>query len=177
MGHDDHKSHSIQTVHCAVLTISNTRTEDNDESGKQIRAALEQNGHNIDYYQVIKDDIELIRAELDKIIQLKESEPVEVVILNGGTGISPFDVTIEAVTPYLKKILNGFGELFRYLSFKEIGSPAVMSRAVAGITDDRRIIIALPGSVNAVKLAMEKLVIPELGHMVWEASKGIKKGD
>ena len=167
MGHEEHKSHSIQTVHCAVLTISNTRDKDTDESGKQIRSFLEQNSHIVDYYHVIKDDIELIRTELDKIIQSDDLGPIHVVILNGGTGISPFDVTVEAVTPYLKKTLNGFGELFRYLSYKEIGSAAIMSRAVAGITDDRKIVIALPGSVNAVKLAMEKLIIPELGQMVW----------
>ena len=175
MGYKDHKCHSIQTVHCAVLTISNTRNQDTDGSGKIIQDVLEQNGHKIDYNVVIKDDIDLIRAELDKLVQSDEFEPVQAIILNGGTGISPFDVTIEAVTPYLKKILNGFGELFRYLSFKEIGSAAVMSRAVAGITNERKIVIAVPGSVNAVRLAMEKLVIPELGHMVWEVSKGIKK--
>ncbi len=177
LGVEEHKCHAIKHVTCAVLTVSNTRTTENDDSGKQIRLLLEENGHKIEYYNLVKDDVEMIQADLEKLVNDDEFRSIQMIILNGGTGISPYDVTIEAVKPFMRKILTGFGELFRYLSYKDIGSAAVMSRAVAGTTANTKIIIALPGSVKAVKLAMEGLVLPELGHMVWEASKGLKAGD
>ncbi|MCK5561165.1 MAG: molybdenum cofactor biosynthesis protein MoaB [Thermoplasmata archaeon] len=177
MGVEDHKSHALTTVNCAVLTVSNTRAIENDDSGRQIRSFLEENEHRVEYYRLVRDDIGLIRAELEKLINTNEFAKVQAIIINGGTGISPYDVTIEALSPYMRKVLMGFGELFRHLSYNEIGTAAVMSRAIAGTTANNKIIIALPGSVNAIKLAMAGLVLPELGHMVWEASKGQNLGD
>ena len=164
----DHKSHAPRSVDCAVLTVSDTRAEDTDESGAIIKSILEKNGHGIVYYKVLKDELETIRLEVHDLV-LRDS--VQAIIINGGTGISKRDITFEAISSILDKRLDGFGELFRYLSYKEIGTPAIMSRAIAGVKNGR-IIICIPGSPNAVKLAINELVIPELGHMVWEASRG-----
>jgi molybdenum cofactor biosynthesis protein B len=119
------------------------------------------------HYSLVKDDISEIRKALEDIM---ENRNIQAIILNGGTGISKKDVSIEAVKPFLKKELVGFGELFRYLSYKEIGSPAILSRAIAGVAKGK-IIICLPGSTNACKLAMENLILPELGHMVYEVGR------
>ncbi|UCE74892.1 MAG: MogA/MoaB family molybdenum cofactor biosynthesis protein [Methanomassiliicoccales archaeon] len=167
MGIEEHKMHAQKTVNCAVITVSSTRTKENDISGKTIIGLLEGNGHTVLYYDVIKDDISLISNSLEHT--LKE-EGVQAVILNGGTGIGKKDVTVEAVEPFLEKELVGFGELFRYESYKEVGSPAILSRALAGVGEGK-IIICLPGSTNACTLAMEKLILPELGHMVYEVGR------
>lgn len=167
MGVDDHKCHALKQVGCAVITVSTTRTSETDESGKLIMNILTKNGHIAFIYKVIKDDKTLIQKTVKDILTEKG---ISAIIINGGTGISKNDVTIEAITPLLDKELSGFGELFRTLSYKEIGSAAIMSRAIAGVSNGK-IIICTPGSTNAVKLAMEKLVIPELGHMAWEITK------
>jgi molybdenum cofactor biosynthesis protein B len=163
----EHKKHAHGSVNCAVITVSSTRSKENDVSGKTIISLLEGNGHTVLYYDVVKDDISAIQSSLDH--NLKE-QGVEAIILNGGTGIGKKDVTMEAVESFLEKELVGFGEIFRYLSYKEIGSAAILSRATAGVAMEK-IIFCLPGSTNACKLAMEKLIIPELGHMVYELSK------
>ncbi len=167
MGYEEHKKHAHGPVNCAVITVSTTRTKDNDISGKSIIGFLEGNGHTVLYYEVVKDDKSKISWSLEH--NLKE-EGVQAIIINGGTGIGKKDVTIEAVSPYLEKKLVGFGEIFRYLSFKEINSPAILSRAIAGVSKGK-IVFCLPGSTNACKLAMEQLIVPELGHIVYELKK------
>src|SRR5258708_21858383 len=157
----EHHQHAGAHKHlkAAIITASDTRTAADDESGPVIRAALEGAGHTIAHYAVLPDDREQIRATV-----IDHLSREDLVIINGGTGIAPRDSTIEAIRPILNKELEGFGELFRMLSYQEIGSAAFLSRALAG-TANGKIVIALPGSPDACRLAMEKLLIPELGHM------------
>lgn len=167
MSHTEHKQHAREGVKCAVLTLSDSRTRENDDSGGMIRRSLEENGHRVLFYEVMKDDREMLEKTLSKLI----SDPgVEVIIMNGGTGISKRDITIEVVREFIEKELVGFGELFRFLSYQEIGSAAIMSRALAGVCKGK-VLISMPGSKNAVTLGMEKIIIPEIGHMVWDANR------
>jgi molybdenum cofactor biosynthesis protein B len=163
MGHKEHKHHAAGPIICAVLTISDTRTEETDDGGKLIKAFLADAGHTVAQYQILTDDREKIRTTMDA---LSSDASIQAVLLTGGTGIGKRDNTHEVVRALLEKKLDGFGELFRHLSYLEIGSAAMMSRAIAG-TFKGKIVISMPGSPTAVRLAMEKLVIPELGHMVW----------
>ncbi len=149
------------------MTVSDTRTPETDTSGALIRKLLSDQGHRIAASHRVKDDPAEVRKLLNAVLQ---NPDVQVVILNGGTGISKRDSTYEAVAGLLEKRLDGFGELFRTLSYQEIGSAAMMSRAVAGI-DRGRIVISIPGSEAAVRLAMEKLILPELGHLVHEVNR------
>lgn len=167
MGVKDHKCHSVEKVKCAVLTISDSRTKENDDSGRIIIEELEKNGHEVLHYSIVKDDMPEIQ---DKIQELLRNSEVQAMIVNGGTGISKRDVTVESIVPIVEKKLEGFGELFRALSYDEIGSASIMSRAFAGVANGK-VILCVPGSPNACNLAMEKLIIPELGHMVWEANR------
>ena len=167
MGFEEHKKHAHGPVNCAIITVTSTRSKEDDLSGKAIMALLEAKGHTVAGYNIIKDDIPMIQAQVEGSLN---DRGMEAIIINGGTGIGSKDVTIEAVKPFLEKELVGFGELFRHLSYKEIGSPAIMSRALAGVAKGK-IIICLPGSTNACKLAMENLILPELGHMVHEIGK------
>jgi len=146
------------------LTVSDTRTKETDESGKILCEMLKNRKHNVVYYEIVKDDGKEIENFINKVILDKN---IDAVITNGGTGISKRDVTIETVKKFFEKTLDGFGEIFRYLSYAEIGSGAIMSRATAGVCKGK-IIISIPGSPNAVKLALEKIVIPEISHIVWE---------
>jgi molybdenum cofactor biosynthesis protein B len=164
MGAEEHKKLAKQPVACAVITVSDTRTEANDTSGKAMRALLEQAGHSVGFYRIVKDEPEQIRQLL---AELSEKGQVQTVLLNGGTGISRRDTTYEAVAGLLEKRLDGFGELFRMLSYQEIGPAAMLSRAVAGTYRDL-LVFSTPGSTAAVRLAMEKLIVPELPHLVWE---------
>jgi molybdenum cofactor biosynthesis protein B len=141
--------------------------ESNDESGRLIVNSLKSQGHHIEAYRIVKNDPNEIKSVIDTWMS---SGMIQAIIISGGTGISPRDITVETLDPILEKKLQGFGELFRFLSYEEIGTSAVMSRALAG-TLDGRVIISLPGSVKAVKLAIEKIIIPEIGHMVREASR------
>jgi molybdenum cofactor biosynthesis protein B len=147
--------------------VSDTRTEATDRSGRAIAEILSAAGHSIAGRSIVRDDSRLVRGEIER--QLAHTD-VQVVITTGGTGISSRDSTYEAVDALLEKRLDGFGELFRMLSFQEIGSAAMMSRATAGLSAGK-IIVALPGSEAAVRLAMERLLLPELGHLVQQASK------
>ena len=150
-----------------VITCSDTRTQETDTSGQLIRKLLEEQGHTVIGYHLVKDD----PAQIQLWIALGTSnEHVQAVIINGGTGISRRDSTFEAVDEMLEKRLSGFGEIFRYLTYQEIGSPAIMTRATAGIINGR-VLFSIPGSENAVRLAMQKLILPELGHLVKELSK------
>ncbi len=154
-------------VHCAIITISDTRTEADDTSGQAIRDLLVRDNHLVDYYSIMKDETQQIVSLLQV---LSEKPEVEAVLLNGGTGIGRRDSTVEAVAALLEKTMSGFGELFRMLSYPEIGAAAMLSRAVAG-TYKSKIIFSMPGSTHAVRLAMEKLILPELAHLVWEMKK------
>jgi molybdopterin adenylyltransferase len=162
MAYKEHQKDSPQSIGCAVITVSDTRNEQNDKSGQLIKSLLEENGHQIAHYQIVKDSPLQIKGELAILV---EKRSCQAVIFNGGTGIAPRDNTYDTLNRMLNKRLDGFGELFRYLSYQEIGSGAIMSRAVAG-TYRGRIVISVPGSTGAVRLAMEKLILPELGHMV-----------
>ncbi len=157
-----HKQEAPKSVDALVITVSDTRTVDTDGSGSLIRNLLDSNGHSVIGYFIVRDEPEEISTLLDRSLQRSD---VQVIILNGGTGISCRDSTYEVICRYLAKTIDGFGELFRYLSYQEIGAAAMMSRAVAGVADDK-VIISLPGSENAVRLAMNRLVLPEITHMV-----------
>lgn len=151
-------------VACGIITVSDTRTPDTDTSGQAIRERLEAAGHRVVAYHVVKDEPEQILALIDRIIL---HTPAQAVLLNGGTGIASRDTTYDALSRVLEKTLPGFGELFRMLSFEEIGAAAMLSRAVAGVYLNR-LIFSMPGSSNAVKLAMDRLIVPELEHLAWE---------
>ena len=150
-----------------VITCSDTRTPDTDTSGQLIQRLLKEQGHTVAAYHLVKDEPSKIKAKIKAAVTNKK---IQAIIINGGTGISRRDSTFEAVDAMLEKRLVGFGEVFRYLTYQEIGSPAIMSRATAGIIKGR-ILFSTPGSENAVRLAMEKLIIPELGHLVKELMK------
>jgi molybdopterin adenylyltransferase len=162
MSIEEHKARGKRSIRCFVLTVSDTRDEKTDSSGQLIKAQLTDEGHQLAGYRIVKDDPVEIEALLREVLANRD---VETVIVNGGTGISPRDGTYEVVIKLLDKRLDGFGEIFRYLSYLDIGSAALMSRAVAGSAQDK-ILISLPGSKGAVGLAMEKLILPELRHMV-----------
>ncbi len=150
-----------------VLTCSDTRTPETDISGQLIQTLLKEQGHHVVSYHVVKDEPGQI---LFRITLGTTNDAIRAVIVNGGTGISRRDSTFEAVDGLLEKRLSGFGEIFRLLTYQEIGSSAMMSRATAGIMKGR-ILFSIPGSENAVRLAMQKLILPELGHLVNELSK------
>ncbi|PLS14841.1 molybdenum cofactor biosynthesis protein [Bacillus sp. M6-12] len=170
MSVSQHKNDAPKQINCMVITVSDTRTSDTDKSGRLMIEMLEKAGHAVKLYEIVKDD----SAEIETAIQRGcENEEVEVILTNGGTGIAKRDVTIETVQNVLQKEIPGFGELFRMLSYTEdIGSAALLSRAVAGVAANRAI-FAAPGSTGAVRLAMEKLILPELGHVVEEIQKDL----
>ena len=154
----------------AVITLSDTRDDATDMSGKFIKNALTEAGHKVPYYRVLKEDCVKIKTTLQECLADPE---IAVVITNGGTGIASRDSTIEMLTSILDKQLDGFGELFRMLSYQEIGPAAMMSRALAGIAKNR-VLFAIPGSTNAVRLAMEKLILPQAAHVYWELNKHLR---
>jgi molybdenum cofactor biosynthesis protein B len=163
----EHKAAAPSRVGCYVITVSDTRTEDNDTGGRAIVEMLTAAGHEIIGRTIVKDDAEMLR---DAIGRQLANPAVQAIVTTGGTGITSRDCTYEAVTALLWKRLDGFGELFRMLSYDQIGAAAMLSRAVAG-TIAGRVIVALPGSEAAVRLAVEKLLVPELGHLVREAGR------
>ena len=167
VSHVEHKSHAPASVACYVLTVSDSRTPDTDTGGLAIRQLLEQAGHQVTGHSLVKDEPAEVAAHVRA--QLADAR-TQVIITTGGTGITSRDGTYEAIDGLLEKRLDGFGELFRMLSFQEIGASAMMSRATAG-TAGRKAIFVLPGSPNAVKLAMTKLIIPELGHVAQQLSR------
>jgi molybdenum cofactor biosynthesis protein B len=162
-----HKAEGPRVVRCFVVTVSDTRTEATDTSGRAIRDLLAASGHTVVGHAIVRDE----PADVERVVreQLQRGE-VDVIVSTGGTGITSRDSTYEAIDRLLEKRLDGFGELFRSLSFQEIGSAAMMSRATAGVARGK-ILAALPGSENAVRLAMTRLLIPELGHLVQQVSK------
>src|SRR3954463_3685351 len=160
MSVEDHRKTAPASVRCVVITISDTRTPDTDSSGAAIAEALSGAGHTVVSRHIVRDDPGQVRD----LVRSAASE-VPVIVTTGGTGITSRDSTYEAVVSLLDKRLDGFGELFRMLSYQDIGPAAMMSRATAGLARGR-IIVMLPGSEKAVRLAMEKLILPELRHMV-----------
>jgi molybdopterin adenylyltransferase len=167
MSVDEHKAQAPHSVGCFVMTVSDTRTDDTDTGGRAIVDLLTKAGHTVAGRTIVKDDPELVRGTIER--QLANPQ-VQVIITTGGTGITSRDSTYEVVSGLLQKTLDGFGELFRMLSYEQIGSAAIMSRATAGLVAGR-IIVSLPGSEGAVRLAMERLLIPELGHLVQQAAR------
>ena len=167
MGYAEHTERAKDTpVACAVLTVSDTRTEETDTSGALLRQRLAEAGHEVTRYAIVPDGAEAIRATLGAW-----AGEVEVVVTTGGTGIARRDATVEVAEALIAKALPGFGELFRMLSFEEIGPGAMLSRATAGVygPDGREtLLFCCPGSQNAVRLAADRLIVPELRHLVWE---------
>jgi molybdenum cofactor biosynthesis protein B len=167
MSDREHRAQAPASVACFVLTVSDTRTESTDTSGRAIADLLAAAGHTIAGRSLVKDEPVLVH---DTIAGAIARADVQVVIATGGTGITSRDRTYEAIAGMLDKRLDGFGELFRMLSYEQIGPAAMMSRACAGLANGR-IVISLPGSEQAVRLAMERLILPELGHLVQQAQQ------
>jgi len=167
MGHLEHKAASPAVARCYILTISDTRTEASDTSGRAIFDLLFAGGHQVTGRKIVRDEPGHVRAAIEE--QLANPH-TQVVITTGGTGITSRDKTFEVIDALLDKRLDGFGELFRMLSYQDIGSAAIMSRACAGLARGK-VIISLPGSEAAVRLAMTRLILPELGHLVREAGR------
>jgi len=155
------------TVNCAVITISDTRSPETDRSGQLIQQLLLDAGHLVSVYTILKDEPAQIQAHLEA---LGERSDVDALIFNGGTGIASRDTTYEALESLLEKTLPGFGEVFRFLSYQEIGSRAIASRAVAGVYK-MKLVFSIPGSTGAVKLAVQQLILPELIHLVTQLSR------
>ena len=157
---DEHKARAPKSVKCGVITISDSRTEATDESGKILKQLLLDAGHKILFTAIVKDDGKAIAEAVEQA-----SWTCDAIVTNGGTGLSKRDVTIETLQPELEKVLPGFGELFRVLSYRDVGAAAMLSRAIAGVYKTR-LLFCLPGSPAACLLAMKSLILPELGHAI-----------
>jgi molybdenum cofactor biosynthesis protein B len=168
MAYDQHQEKAQQVVaQCAVITLSDTRSESTDTSGRTIRELLVEAGHQIVHYQIVKDE----PADLEALLlELLKRATIDAILTNGGTGISRRDQTVSVLAKHIEQDLPGFGELFRMLSWEQIGSGAMLSRAVGGIAQGK-LIFAMPGSTKAVELAMKKLILPEIRHILAELRK------
>ncbi|RMF96195.1 MAG: MogA/MoaB family molybdenum cofactor biosynthesis protein [Candidatus Schekmanbacteria bacterium] len=173
MGHKEHKEKAKIKANCFVITVSDSRTDETDTSGKLIVDELTKAGHSVLSKIILPDEPQLIK---NTVLEKTSQNEIDAIILNGGTGISLRDSTFEAIEGIFDKRLSGFGEIFRYLSYKDIGSAAIMSRATAGIKNGK-VIISIPGSRGAVSLALEKLIIPELSHILWELRKHLPQNE
>ena len=162
-----HRGSGPQRIPSAVLTVSDTRTLETDTGGALLVERLEAAGHPVVARHLVSDDVEAIRAAARRAL---EREDVAALLVTGGTGVAARDVTPEAIGPLLEREVPGFGELFRMLSYEEIGSAALLSRALAGLVRGR-VVFVLPGSRGALRLALDKLILPELPHLVGEARK------
>lgn len=167
MGSVEHKEKAKKPIKCALVTVSDSRKVENDVSGKMLKESLESAGHRVVFYKIVPDEPEQIKAVVELIGGMPDCEAA---VFNGGTGISKRDRTFDVIDSLLEKRLPGFGKIFRYLSYLDIGSAAIMSRATAG-SYRGKIIISIPGSPAAVRLALEKLILPELAHMCWELTR------
>ena len=174
MSVEQHKGYAPANVdlRVAVITASDSRTAETDEGGRLVRSLAEQAGFQVIRTQLLREEPAMIRAA---VASLLEAGGVDAVLITGGTGLSGRDSTVEAVAPLLGKILPGFGELFRMLSFAEIGAAAMLSRAFAG-TAKRVVVFAMPGSPAGVRLAMERLIVPELAHVVGQLRRQPEAG-
>jgi len=163
----EHRATAPRSIGCWVLTVSDTKTPDTDTSGQLIRKLLTDAGHQVVGSSIVRDE----PKDVQRVIrEACANDEVRAVLVTGGTGVTSRDSTYEAIEALLDKRLPGFGELFRMLSYQEIGAAAMMSRAQLGV-HARRIVVSLPGSPNACRLALEKLVIPELSHLIREVSR------
>ncbi len=163
----EHRESAPKSVGCVVITVSDTRTIETDTSGRIMRERLEAAGHRIVGYHIVPDEPEQIDGLIDRYSNTRECQAI---LFNGGTGIASRDTTFDTISRRLEKTLPGFGELFRMLSFAEIGAAAMLSRATAGVVNGR-LVLSTPGSSNAVALAMDKLIAPEIAHLVFEINK------
>jgi molybdenum cofactor biosynthesis protein B len=167
MSAEHHKKHAPKRVRVFVVTVSDTRTPETDTSGARAKAMIEAAGHEVAGYRVLKDEPAEVAALVRQIVKDRAADAI---VTSGGTGVSTRDNTYEAVSGLLDKRLDGFGELFRMLSYAQIGSAAMLSRATAGLCGAVAV-FATPGSTKAVELALEKLILPELGHLQFEAHR------
>jgi len=165
--HDDHHHHDVDSVGVAVVTVSSSRTLDDDPAGDYVESALEDAGHEVVVRELIPDDFDRIQTLANR---LANREDADAVITSGGTGVTPDDTTPEAVRQLFDRELPGFGELFRQLSYDEVGTKTVGSRATAGVVHDTPV-FCLPGSENAASLGVDEIIIPELGHLAGLASR------
>lgn len=163
----EHKSDAPDQIRCAVITVSDTRTLETDTGGALVVDRLQSAGHVVQRREIIPDDASIMRPLLEA---LRDSDEIDAVLLTGGTGVSSRDMTYETVTSLLTKPLPGYGELFRMLSYEEIGAAAMLSRATGGLMQ-RTILLTMPGSRAAVALAMDRVILPELGHLAREARR------
>jgi molybdenum cofactor biosynthesis protein B len=166
----EHRKEAPKELLVSVLTVSDTRSLEEDSGGALIVELMTAAGHKVAERMIVKDDVQEIQAALRKVAS---SQDVDAILLTGGTGVAPRDVTPEAVAPMLDRELPGFGELFRMLSYEEIGTPAMLSRAMAGVMGST-LVFALPGSRGAIRTAVERILVPELGHLVALAGKSHK---
>jgi molybdenum cofactor biosynthesis protein B len=160
--HREKAGHGPVTV--AIVTVSDTRTPETDVNRQFIERRMRESGHIVAAYRLIKDEPEQVAAMLDELAALPE---VRLILFNGGTGISPRDTTFDVVSRMIEKPLPGFGELFRMLSYQEVGAAAMLSRATAGVYR-KTLVFSMPGSPNAVEVALDKLILPEINHLAWE---------
>ena len=160
MSVQEHKRRARTNLKVGVLTASDTRTPENDKSGQLIKQMCEAAGHRVEFYRIVRDDADTIATTITKNLT-----NLDALIITGGTGVAPRDVTADVVRKLLGTELPGFGELFRMLSYQEIGSAALASRALAGMCNGK-FLAALPGSTGGCRLAMEKLILPEIGHLI-----------
>jgi molybdenum cofactor biosynthesis protein B len=166
--YDEHQRAAEQIVaRCAILTLSDTRNQSTDKSGARIRELLTADAHAVTHYEVLRDEPELLSARLAALLA---RDDVDVILTNGGTGISRRDATVPVIERVIESPLPGFGELFRMLSWEQIGSGAMLSRALAGVAQGK-VLFAMPGSTKAVELAMTKLILPEVRHILRELRK------
>jgi len=165
---DQHKSYAREKgpISLALVTVSDSRKPDTDDNRFYMEDRVAQAGHQLVDYQIIKDEPDQVINVLEQLV----AGPAQIIIFNGGTGISRRDTTYDALSTKLEKVLSGFGELFRMLSYEDIGSAAMMSRATAGVYRNK-VIISTPGSPAALRLAWEKLIEPELTHLAWEVTR------
>lgn len=164
---DEHRAEAPRTIRCVVITVSDTRTMETDAGGRTIAELLGSAGHEVVHRHIIRDDPEPMRALLS---QLASDDDVDAILMTGGTGLGSRDQTFETMSQLLTKPLPGYGELFRFLSFQEIGPAAMLSRAIGGLIG-QKVLLTMPGSQAGVRLAMERIILPELGHLVREARR------
>jgi molybdenum cofactor biosynthesis protein B len=160
--HREYAGHDPVTV--AIVTVSDSRTPETDTNRFYIEGKMKDLGHIVAAYRIIKDEPDQVAAALDEMAALPA---VRIILFNGGTGISPRDTTFDVISRMLEKTLPGFGELFRMLSWNEVGAAAMLSRATAGVYK-KTLVFSMPGSPNAVQVALEKLILPEINHLAWE---------
>lgn len=165
MGADEHREKAgHEPVTVAIVTVSDSRTPETDKNKAYIEGRMNELGHQVAAYRLIKDEPDQVAAVIEELSAMPQ---VQIVLFNGGTGISPRDTTYDVISRYLEKTLPGFGEIFRMISYEDIGAAAMFSRATAGVYKST-LLISMPGSTNAVKTALEKLIIPEINHLAWE---------